>query len=798
MSKINKVLYNVDQTADTDVTWRRMARKNIGLDEVIGIQTSEQDTGIAPLGSDGKVPAAYLPSYVDDVIDGYYHDGVFYSDDQYTTAITPEPGKIYVDVTAGGNSASYRWDANGNQYVQMSAQDTYANVAFKGIGASTATTIAATQVSDTIQFTSGAGIDLSRVGNNKEVKIDVAFGNDNHDRSVTLDANGKATATDLTTVSPAVPGSGTTTALSFIDTVSQDSKGKITATKKNVNVDSTYSASGTNPVNGTAVSKALETLDVNDISGFGTSKTLTALSETDGKISASFGDISITKSQVSDFGHSHGNITDGGALQTTDITIGNHDKLVVTDNSNNDKVARTSVEFDGSTTTEALTKAGTWASFNNYTHPSGSAASKTGVPTSDVTLGFGATFKISQITTDATSHVSAVNERSITLPALGTTASDAAAGNHEHGSITTDGKITDTGVAIGNNDTLVIVDSSDSSKIKHTSIMFDGSTTTEALTKAGTWASFTNYTHPTGSAVSKTGVPTADTTLAFGGTFKVNQITTDATSHVSAVNERSITLPSLGTTASDAAAGNHVHGSITTDGKMSSAGVAIGNNDSLVIVDSSDSSKIKQTSIAFDGSTTTQALTKKGTFETFVQTVDQSYSSSSTNPQSGTAVEDAFTTKLPTSGTGTPSNTYFINVSGKSSTTEALNTVYPSASDFNDLVPGDNQCRQYSIDGNFTNGPDKAESEPYYGMLIVGWRDSKPFQVYYANNGDVAIRDSSGKSVGVWSWRSWKKLAQQDGNYPSMSVGDADTVDGYHVNVGSTSTASKTISFLFT
>ena len=296
---------------------------------------------------------------------------MFYSDDQYTTAITPEPGKIYVDVTAGGNSASYRWDANGNQYVQMSAQDTYANVAFKGIGASTASTIAATQVSDTIQFTSGAGIDLSRVGNNKEVKIDVAFGNDNHDRSVTLDANGKATATSLATPSPDVPGSGTTTALSFIDTVSQDSKGKITATKKNVNVDSTYSASGTNPVNGTAVSKALETLDVNDISGFGTGKTLTALSETDGKISASFGDISITKSQVSDFGHSHGNITDGGALQTTDITIGNHDKLVVTDNSNNGKVARTSVEFDGSTGTQCLTKKGDWASFAPGSHSHG-------------------------------------------------------------------------------------------------------------------------------------------------------------------------------------------------------------------------------------------------------------------------------------------------------------------------------------------------------------------------------------------------------------------------------------------
>lgn len=68
--------------------------------------------------------------------------------------------------------------------------------------------------------------------------------------------------------------------------------------------------------------------------------------------------------------HTHGNITNAGALQTTDITIANGDKLVVTDSSSSSKVARTSVSFDGSTTTQALTKKGTWETFNNYTHPS--------------------------------------------------------------------------------------------------------------------------------------------------------------------------------------------------------------------------------------------------------------------------------------------------------------------------------------------------------------------------------------------------------------------------------------------
>ena len=65
--------------------------------------------------------------------------------------------------------------------------------------------------------------------------------------------------------------------------------------------------------------------------------------------------------------HTHGNITNGGALQTTDITIASGDKLVVTDSSDSNKVARTSVSFDGSTTTTALTPKGTFETFSKLT-----------------------------------------------------------------------------------------------------------------------------------------------------------------------------------------------------------------------------------------------------------------------------------------------------------------------------------------------------------------------------------------------------------------------------------------------
>lgn len=72
-------------------------------------------SGVAELDSNGKVPSAQLPSYVDDVVNGYLHDGKFYADDQYTTEITGEEGKIYVDLAT---NKTYRW--SGLAFVEIS------------------------------------------------------------------------------------------------------------------------------------------------------------------------------------------------------------------------------------------------------------------------------------------------------------------------------------------------------------------------------------------------------------------------------------------------------------------------------------------------------------------------------------------------------------------------------------------------------------------------------------------------------------------------------------------------------
>lgn len=78
--------------------------------------------GVAPLGADSLIPASYLPAYVDDVLEGYLYNNVFYKEAAHTTVIPAETGKIYVDLTNNSNK-TYRW--TGSQYVEISSSTVY-------------------------------------------------------------------------------------------------------------------------------------------------------------------------------------------------------------------------------------------------------------------------------------------------------------------------------------------------------------------------------------------------------------------------------------------------------------------------------------------------------------------------------------------------------------------------------------------------------------------------------------------------------------------------------------------------
>lgn len=101
--KINGVAF--DGTAD------------ITVEDATKIPTTEKGVanGVATLGADGKVPSEQLPSYVDDVIEGYYNEGKFYKETEHTNEIAGEQGKIYTDLHT---EKIYRW--SGTTFVSIS------------------------------------------------------------------------------------------------------------------------------------------------------------------------------------------------------------------------------------------------------------------------------------------------------------------------------------------------------------------------------------------------------------------------------------------------------------------------------------------------------------------------------------------------------------------------------------------------------------------------------------------------------------------------------------------------------
>ena len=101
---------------------------NTALSEKVNKSDLGQANGVATLDGTGLIPSTQLPSYVDDVVEGYAKtstsdsgvvtvDG-FYKEAEFTTAITGETGKIYVDLST---NISYRY--GGTTFVQITSSD---------------------------------------------------------------------------------------------------------------------------------------------------------------------------------------------------------------------------------------------------------------------------------------------------------------------------------------------------------------------------------------------------------------------------------------------------------------------------------------------------------------------------------------------------------------------------------------------------------------------------------------------------------------------------------------------------
>lgn len=75
-----------------------------------------------------------------------------------------------------------------------------------------------------------SGVTITYNENDIYITSDTSMALNSPTKAVVTDSNNKIITLDLTTTSPTASG----TTLSFIDTISQDSQGKITATKKTV------------------------------------------------------------------------------------------------------------------------------------------------------------------------------------------------------------------------------------------------------------------------------------------------------------------------------------------------------------------------------------------------------------------------------------------------------------------------------------------------------------------------------------------------------------------------------------
>ena len=245
----------------TGITMNGASKGTSGIVDLGTVITAHQDIsgkldtslkgvarGIAELDENGRVPSSQLPSYVDDVLE---YNG------RSNFPVTGEAGKIYVDISSDGGNKTYRW--SGSAYTEISpslALGTTSSTAFRGDHGNAAYTHAVTNKGSA--FESG----LYKITTNAEGHVTEAS---------------PVVKSDITALG--IPSTNTT-----------------------YTFDGTYNASTNKAATVKTVTDAIEALDGGTIGTGGAGKTITALSQTDGNVSATFGNISITKSQVSDLG----------------------------------------------------------------------------------------------------------------------------------------------------------------------------------------------------------------------------------------------------------------------------------------------------------------------------------------------------------------------------------------------------------------------------------------------------------------------------------------------------------------
>jgi len=217
---------------------------------------------------------------------------------------------------SGYLSVNIPWSDNNNAVTQT-ATSTNANyeVLFSATADNTTRTEGARKYSN-LTFNPSTGTLTSTILTSGTVNADTA--NITEDNVGNLIVTGAARF--LNTINGSV--SGTSANVTGTVAVANGGTGATTAANARTNlglgsaatrdVTDVYASGGTDVTTGKAITDALGTLAGSISGSAAANRTLTVFYQTGGRVTATFSNISITKSQVSDFSHTHGNITNGG------------------------------------------------------------------------------------------------------------------------------------------------------------------------------------------------------------------------------------------------------------------------------------------------------------------------------------------------------------------------------------------------------------------------------------------------------------------------------------------------------
>lgn len=399
--------------------------------------------GLAELDSNGRVPSNQLPSYVDDVIEGYLYNSKFYKESAHTTEITGETGKIYIDLTSNKtyrwsgsafsvisetlalgetSSTAYRGDRGKIAYDHSQAAHAPSNAevnqnAFSNVVVGS-TTIAADSKTDTLTLIAGSNVTITPDATNDKITISST----NTDTKVTQTA---ITASDYTNWRPLIWGASNSSTEGFTPTTVTDStftantiscqpssgtirasvfKGSLSGNASSSTKLTTSAGSATQPIyfsDGKPVvctyslGKSVPSDAVFTDTHYTTRLKVGASATATANAAASNGSVYINILDNTTIRDSH-KITGAGATTVTSDENG-----VITINSTNTTY----------TAGSGLTLSGTQFKHSN------SVTASTAQGDANKTLAFGGTFTIPTITYDATGHITGKGTTTMTMPA---------------------------------------------------------------------------------------------------------------------------------------------------------------------------------------------------------------------------------------------------------------------------------------------------------------------------------------------------------------------------------------------